>query len=63
MKHCKPVGTPFNENSKLLKLSDQVFRNVQREVETIPYNARVGLLMYAMVGTWPDVAFKVNTVS
>ena len=35
MEECKPVGTLFNVNSKLLKLLDEKFENVQREMEDI----------------------------
>ncbi len=63
MEDCKPVGTPFDANSKLLKFSDEEFGNVQIEMEGVPYKAAVGSLMYAMVGTRPDLAFAVSTVS
>ena len=33
MEECKPVGTPFNVNSKLLKLSDEEFMNMQKRNE------------------------------
>jgi hypothetical protein len=35
MEECKPIGTPFNVNSNLLKLSDEKIENVQREMEDI----------------------------
>jgi hypothetical protein len=63
MKDCKPVVTPSDANSKLLKLSDEKFGNVQMEMEGMLYKAAVGSLMYAMVGTHPDFAFAVSTVS
>ena len=63
MEECKPVRTPFDVNSKLLKLSDEEFVNVQRKIEGVPYKARVGSLMYAMMATRADVAFAVSTVS
>jgi hypothetical protein len=63
MEDCKPVATPSDANSKLLKLSDEEFGNVQMEMEGVPYKAAVGSLMYAMVGTRPDLAFAVSTVS
>ena len=63
MEECKPVGTPFDVNSKLLKLLDEEFVNVQREMKGVPYKARVGSLMYAMVATRADIAFAVSTVS
>jgi len=63
MEECKPIGTPSDTNSKLLRLSDEEFGNVQREMEGVPYKAAVGSLMYAMVATRPDIAFAVSTVS
>ena len=41
MEECKPVGTPFNVNLKLLRLSDEEFMNVQREMEGVPYKVGV----------------------
>ena len=63
MEDCKPVTTPSDANSKLLRLSDEEFGNVKMEMEGVPYKAAVGSLMYAMVGTRPDLAFAVSTVS
>ena len=53
MEKCKTVGTSFNVNSKLVKLLDNKFVDVQREMEGVPYKARVKSLMYAMVVTRP----------
>ena len=50
-------------NSKLLKLSDNFFVNVQREMKGVPYKAGVGSLMYVMVVTRADVAIAVSTMS
>ena len=51
MEKCKPVGTPFDVNSKLLIFLDEEVVNVQREMEGVAYKARVGYLMYAIVAT------------
>jgi len=63
MEECKPIATPLDVNSKLLKLTEQEFQSVQEEMQGIPYKAAVGSLMYAMVGTRPDLAFPVSMVS
>ena len=63
MEDCKVVGTPFDVNFKLLKLSDDEFMNVQRKMEGIPYKAGVGSLMYAMVAMRVNIALAVSTVS
>jgi len=60
---CKPIGTPLDVNSKLLKLTEEEFQGIQEEMQGIPYKAAVGSLMYAMVGTRPDLAFPVSMVS
>ena len=63
MKEYKPVGTLFDVNSKLLKVSDEEFMNVQKKMEGVSYKARVGSLMYAMVVTRANIAIVVSTVS
>ncbi len=63
MEYCKPIGTPLDVNSKLLKLMVEEFEEVQGEMEGIPYMASVGSLMYVMVGTQADLAFPVSMVS
>ncbi len=63
MEECKPIGIPLDVNSKLLKLTEEEFQGIQEEMQGIPYKAAVGSLMYAMVGTRPDLAFPVSMVS
>ncbi len=63
MEECKPIGTSLDVNSKLLKLMEEEFQGIEEEMQIIPYKAVVGSLMYAMVGTRPDLAFPVNMVS
>ena len=63
MEECKPIRTPFNANSKLLKLSYEEFGNLQREMKGVPYMAKVKSLIYAMVDTRADIVFAMNTVS
>ena len=60
---CVTCVTPFNVNSKLFKLLDGEFDNVQKEMKDVPYKAGVGSLMYAMVATKVDVTFAVSLVS
>jgi len=45
IENCKPVATPSDVNSKLLKFSDEIFGNVQMEMEGVPYKAAVRSLM------------------
>ena len=34
-----------------------------KEMENIPYQSAVGAIMYAMLGTRPDIAFAMTTLS
>ena len=57
---CKPVTTPIETSSRLVPAdqnyqADQIFRR--------KYQSIVGSLMYAMLGTRPDLAFAVSVVS
>ena len=56
MTDCKPVFTPADENTKLLKSSKIVEDN-------IPYQEAVGSLLYLAQGTRPDLAYAINYVS
>ena len=62
MQDCKPIGTPLDANCKLLKLSQEEFEQCEDEMQGVPYKEAVGSLMYAMVGTRPDLAFAVSVV-
>src|SRR5260370_17962451 len=33
------------------------------KMKNVPYREAVGSLMYAMMGTWPDIAFATSTVA
>lgn len=60
---CKPIGTPLDVNSKLLKLLDKEYAHIQAKMEGIPCKAAVGSLIYAIIGTLADLAFLVSMVS
>jgi hypothetical protein len=63
MHDCKPIGTPLDVNSKLVKLSDEEVKQYEREMNGVPYKQAVGSLMYAMIGTRPDLAYPQSVVS
>ena len=63
MEECKLVGTPFDANANLFKLSDENFENVQRKLESVSYKTKVESPMYATVDTRADLAFAVSMVS
>jgi hypothetical protein len=44
MEECKPIGTPLDVNSKLLKLTEEEFQGIQKEMQGIPYKAAMGSL-------------------
>ena len=64
MKRCKLVRIMFDTNSKLLKLSDEEFGNVQKKkVKDVPYKAGVSSLMYAILSMRDNFVFAVSTIS
>lgn len=63
MDECKPIGTPLDANSKLTKDMAPKSPEEEQRMESVPYRQAVGSLMYAMVGTRPDIAYAVGAVS
>lgn len=63
MKDAKPVKTPLAAHFKLS--SEQSLENEEdlKSMEGVPYASAIGSLMYAMVGTRPDIAYAVGVVS
>ena len=57
MSNSHPVVMPLNPNVKLLKTLDTEKYDIPNYVTTIRS------LMYTAVGTWPDIAFAVQTPS
>lgn len=57
MSESKPVSTPLATNTKLTKGS-----NDRTENETFPYRELVGALMYAALGTRPDISHPVSVL-
>ncbi len=58
MEDCKAIGVPLDPKTKLKK-------NENKDVEMVkvPYQQVVGSLMYAMLCTWPDLAYPISMVS
>ena len=54
----RPVSTPLDPNTKLVKLSAP-----DPEVDVKIYQSMLGSLMYAMIGTRPDLAYSVGVLS
>jgi hypothetical protein len=63
MEDCKPVGTPMDTSIKLTKDMEPQTEQEKLEMKKVPYRSAVGSLMYAMVGTRPDIAAAVGVVS
>jgi Reverse transcriptase (RNA-dependent DNA polymerase) len=56
MANCRPVSTPMVPNLTLEKLKEPEF-------DATTYQSAVGSLMYAMIGTRPDLAHAVGVLS
>src|SRR5579871_5854511 len=57
LQDSKPIRTPLETGIKLTKSEDQ------ESFDPLKYQSAVGSLMYAMVGTRPDITFAVAAVS
>jgi hypothetical protein len=60
---CKPIGTPLDANAKLSKNMSPTSVEEEEEMKNVPYQSAIGSLMYAMLGTRPDIAYAVGAVS
>jgi Reverse transcriptase (RNA-dependent DNA polymerase) len=60
---CKPVSTPECAGVKLSLHDCPVSDEGKKEMEDVPYMEAVGSLLYASIGTRPDIAHAVNVVS
>ena len=66
MSTCKPVWTPMVHNSQLSATDpedDQVIQEQVIEGCQVSYLTIIGSLMYLMLGTRPDIAYAVGTLS
>jgi transposase InsO family protein len=62
MQDCKPAASPMATGVKLLKTETTDDSTSKRMVD-VPYASAVGALMYAALGTRPDIAFAVTALS
>ena len=60
MGDCKPIKTPLDAKTLLLKLSEEEYEEHLQKEEEIKYQEVVGLLMYAMVVIKQDLAFAIS---
>ena len=63
MENSKPVTTPLAPQFKLKSLTKVEALEEAARMEGIPYAGAVGSLMYAMIGSRPDLAHTVGVVS
>ena len=63
MENAKVVSTPLLGNLKLTKEMCPKTQEEEDKMSKVPYASVVGILMYAMVCTRPDIAHAVGVVS
>ena len=59
----KPVSTPMDPNIRLTSAQSPSTTEEIAAMRHVPYHEAVGSLMYATLGTRPDICFAVQTVS
>ena len=60
---AKPVSTPMDPNIHLMSAQSPSTTEEYAKMKNIPYHEAVGSLMYASLGTRPDITFAVQTMS
>lgn len=63
MTNSKPVATPLDHGAKLSKADSPTTDQQSAEMKNIPYQSAVGAIMYAMLGSRPDIAYAVTILS
>jgi hypothetical protein len=63
MLESRSVNTPMDHTIKLSKADCPSTPEQIRDMSNIPYQSAVGAIMYAMLGTRPDIAFAITTLS
>ena len=65
MQDCNPISTPMDPGAKLSsKMSPRDDnQNEMEKMKAVPYQNAIRSLMYAMLGSRPDIAFAVGAVS
>ena len=63
MTDAKAVVAPTSSQFKLRRLRPEQKEEERKFMEEIPYSSAVGIIMYAMVGSRPDLGFAVGLIS
>ncbi|XP_063797797.1 uncharacterized protein LOC134965222 [Pseudophryne corroboree] len=63
MTDAKPVSTPIDKSTKMVKAMSTSSKGEIEEMQEIPYQNVIGSLMYASIGTRPDITHVVNRAS
>ena len=63
MSESKSVATPLDPGVKLSKADCPTTTEQAAEMKNVPYQSAVGAIMYAMLGTRPDITFSVTAIS
>lgn len=58
-----PVSTPMDPNFQLTSAQSPTTTDDIAKMHDIPYHEAIGSLMYASLGTRPDITFAVQTLS
>lgn len=60
---AKPVTTPLGSHFKLSAGTEEQIDRDRVFMNSVPYSNAVGSIMYAMIGTRPDLAYPVGVIS
>ena len=63
MNEAKLVSTPLGSNFKLSKEQSLKTEEVKDHMSKVPYASSIGILMYVMVCTRPDIIYAVSVMN
>jgi hypothetical protein len=63
LQDVKPLSTLLDPRNHLSKSQSPSTPKQIDDMHGVPYREAVGSLMYAVVGTWPNIAFTVTALS
>ena len=63
LQDAKPVTTPLSSGVRLTQDDCPITDEEKSDMANVPYASLVGVLMYAAIGTRPDIAFAVGALS